>query len=106
MNAVPLADEGDSDFFADQGGAVGGYGDGVFEIGDSPAVRLGRGGDGNGQKQEQDDQSAIRISSAEHFWDFNSYGESGYWVPSCARLGHIDCAQGRLAGAPVPTRAF
>ena len=46
VNAVPLADESQGDFFADQGGAVGGDGDGVLEIGDAPVAGLGRGGGG------------------------------------------------------------
>ena len=44
VNAVPLTDESESDFFADQGGAIGGDGDGVLEIGDAPVADLGRGG--------------------------------------------------------------
>jgi len=44
MNAVPLPDKGESDFFADQGGAVGRDGDGVVEVGDAPAAGLGCGG--------------------------------------------------------------
>jgi hypothetical protein len=46
VNAVPLADEGEGDFFADQGGAVGGDGDGVLEVGYAPVAGLGGGGDG------------------------------------------------------------
>src|ERR1700686_2843102 len=41
MDAVPLADEGECDFFADQGGAVGGDRDSVLEIGDTPTAYLG-----------------------------------------------------------------
>jgi len=44
VNAVPLADESESNFFADQGRAVGGDGDGVLEIGDAPIADLRRGG--------------------------------------------------------------
>src|ERR1700675_2284494 len=45
VNAVPLADESEGDFFADQGRAVGGDGDGVLEIGDAPVADLGSRGD-------------------------------------------------------------
>src|ERR1700692_272045 len=41
MDAVPLDDEGEGDFFADEGGAVGGDRDGVLEIGYAPVARLG-----------------------------------------------------------------
>src|ERR1700681_4506950 len=44
VNAVPITDESESDFFADQGGAIGGDGDRVLEIGDAPVADLGRGG--------------------------------------------------------------
>ncbi|MGA2237417.1 MAG: hypothetical protein ABSG23_18300 [Terriglobales bacterium] len=50
MNAVPLADESEGDLFADQGGAIGGDGDGVLEIGDAPVANLGR---GVGSEREQ-----------------------------------------------------
>ncbi len=52
VNAVPLADERQDDFFADQGGAVGGDGDGVLEIGYAPVAGLGGGGDGEREQQE------------------------------------------------------
>jgi hypothetical protein len=50
VNAVPLADESEGDLFADQGGAIGGDGDGVLEIGDAPVANLGRDG---GSEREQ-----------------------------------------------------
>jgi len=50
VNAVPLADESQSDFFADQGRAIRGEGDGVLEIGDAPVADLGRDG---GSEREQ-----------------------------------------------------
>jgi hypothetical protein len=50
VNAVPLADESEGDLFADQGGAIGGDGDGVLEIGDAPVANLGR---GVGSEREQ-----------------------------------------------------
>ena len=43
MNAVPLADEREGDFFADQSGTIRGDGDGVLEIGDAPVAGLGIG---------------------------------------------------------------
>src|ERR1700693_5553763 len=43
VNAVPLTGESESDFFADQGGAIRGDGDGVLEIGDAPVADLGAG---------------------------------------------------------------
>src|SRR5437660_10853372 len=45
VNAVPLTDKSQGNFFADQGGAIGGNGDGVLEIGNAPVADLGRGGD-------------------------------------------------------------
>src|ERR1039458_7489694 len=56
VNAVPLAGEGESDFFADQGRAIGGNGDGVFEIGDTPVVGLGSGGAWNQQQSQEQEQ--------------------------------------------------
>ena len=44
VNAVPLADESEGDFLADQGGAIGIHGDGVLKVGDAPGFRGGRGG--------------------------------------------------------------
>src|SRR4029077_6103749 len=44
VNPVQLTDESESDFFADEGRAIGGDGDGVLEIGDAPVADLGRGG--------------------------------------------------------------
>src|SRR5712692_5168928 len=44
VNAMPLAGESEGDFFADQGCAIGGDGDGVLEIGYAPVADLGRGG--------------------------------------------------------------
>src|ERR1035441_3793960 len=42
VNAVPLAGEGESDFFADQGLAIGGDRNGCFEIGRSEERRVGK----------------------------------------------------------------
>src|ERR1700674_2495196 len=50
VNAMPLTDESEGDFFADQGRAIGGDGDGVLEIGDAPVADLGGGG---GDEREQ-----------------------------------------------------
>ena len=52
VNAVPLADESQGDFFADQGRAIGGDGDGVLEIGDAPVAGLGGGGGGEREQRE------------------------------------------------------
>lgn len=50
VNAVPLADEGEGDFFTDQGRAIGGDGDGVLEVGYAPVAGLGGSGDGEGEQ--------------------------------------------------------
>jgi hypothetical protein len=50
VNSVPLADEGQRDLFADQGGAIGRDRDGVLEIGDAPVAGLG--GGGRGEREE------------------------------------------------------
>jgi hypothetical protein len=50
VNAVPLAGEGESDFFADQRRAIDGDGNCVFEIGDTPVVGLGSGGGREGEQ--------------------------------------------------------
>jgi len=53
VNAVPRAGERESDFFADQGRAIGGDGNGVFEIGDAPVAGLGGGGGSEGYEQRE-----------------------------------------------------
>src|ERR1019366_1788794 len=56
VNAVPLAGEGESDFFADQGLAIGGDRNGCFEIGDTPVVGLGSGGTWSQQQSQSQEQ--------------------------------------------------
>jgi hypothetical protein len=54
VNAVPLAGERETDFFADQGPAIGGDGNGVLEIGDTPVAGLRSGGSGSeGEKKRE-----------------------------------------------------
>jgi hypothetical protein len=45
VNAVPLANERERDFFADQSRAIGGDRNSVLEISDTPVADLGERGD-------------------------------------------------------------
>ena len=68
MDAVPFTDEDECYFFADEGGAIGGDGNGVLEIGYVPVVALGCRRDGQDGQQEEDKQSAIRMGSAQYYF--------------------------------------